>query len=688
MTRPASLSLLVLLALAACDDREGSDSTDTGLDGSGGIDTEADATADAEDDTGPGEADSSGDDELQPPEVSPCNPLADEFDCLLPYPSDFFAIDDASLPSGRRVRIPNEALPQPVRGVGPADFSRIAASDGFSPGTQILALFGTAIDDANLATYDPYDPAAAERSVADVSPTLLFDLDTGVRVPHIAELDARAPRPEAQSLVLRPLVRLTPGHRYAVAVRGLRRVDGQPVEAPRGFAALRDGVASTDARLLAQKPLWEATLRPAIEAQGLDVASLQLAWSFTVGSDENLQHDMLAIRRQALGILATEPVELTVDEVTEAPTDRIARRIKGHLRVPLFLDSGEPGARIHRLDGEPARNGSVSVPFVAIIPASALDAGAGPMRLLQFGHGFFGSTDEIEDGYVPELADRFGFVVVGMNWWGMSSDDLAVLIRDILNDISLSLRFTDRLHQAMVNFMALASAREELARLPAFEIDGRPAFDPEHIYFQGISQGHILGGTYSALSPFIERSVLSVGGADFSAIMFRARPFTGFLGIIASTLPNNLEQQKFALLSQSIFDRIDPWTYTRYLLSNDLDGTPMQRRVLMQMGRGDTEVPNLGTELHARVAGLPVLDPMPWTPSFMSPSPQPVADSALAVYDFGVDPFPAIECTPATDGNGVHDALRGLTASMRQIDAFLRPDGQIRSFCEGVCDPE
>src|SRR5690606_35699699 len=38
-----------------------------------------------------------------------CNPLAATWDCMLPFPSDHFLVDDPSLPSGRRVELPEVA---------------------------------------------------------------------------------------------------------------------------------------------------------------------------------------------------------------------------------------------------------------------------------------------------------------------------------------------------------------------------------------------------------------------------------------------------------------------------------------------------------------------------------------------------------------------------------------------------
>jgi hypothetical protein len=683
-----SISLLLMLAvLAACGDdtpksAEGADA----LDGSGEASGDTGAVDSGSGATDVTPQDGSGD-TTEP--LSPCNPLAEELDCLLPFPSDFFLQADATLPSGNRVVIPEAALPVPVRGRGPLDFSRTVTSDGFSPGSQILAMLPGAIDGSSLAGYAPQEPEKALRSLDADSPTVLVEVLTGRKVAHIAELDVRAPRPARQALIVRPLERLVAGETYAVGISSLRDLSGAAIEPSPGFQALRDGAPTSDARLIAARESAEAVLFPALAAAGKERSSLQLAWTFTVGSDEQLRGDLLQIRGLAMEALRTAPPEITIDSVEFDTSARVARLIRGRITVPLFLESSELAAAIYRdADGRAAQNGTTEVPFVAVIPNSVVASGS-PARLLQYGHGFFGNSDEATEGYVTEFADRFGFVVIAMNWWGMSTDDLPALIRDILNDTSLALRFTDRVHQAMVNLMAIAGARAALAELEPFRLDGSALVDPSQVYFQGISQGHILGAPYAAISPDIQKAVLTSGGANFSTLMFRARPFLGFLGIIAAAVPDALEQQKFATLCQFVFDRIDPYTYSEFLLGNDLDGSRMNRQILMQMGVGDSEVPNLGSELHARAAGLQVLQPSPVaTPPLMSIAEGSGAESAFAIYDFKVDPFPSVTPSPADALNPVHNDLRGLTASMRQLDAFLRPGGRVEQFCDGLCDPE
>jgi hypothetical protein len=190
-----------------------------------------------------------------------------------------------------------------------------------------------------------------------------------------------------------------------------------------------------------------------------------------------------------------------------------------------------------------------------------------------------------------------------------------------------------------------------------------------------------------ALSPDIERAVLAVGGADFTFIMFRSRAFGLFLGLIAGMFPEPLDQQKMTILLQSIFDRIDPLTYSPHIVHDPYPQSP-RKRVLLQMGTGDAEVPNLATELHARALGIPLAVPSAVRIPQLPTASYPIDGSALAVYAYAADPFPGVLAIPPTDPNEVHEGQRELLAAQRQVDRFLRPGGKIESFCSGVCDPE
>ncbi|GBD27715.1 hypothetical protein HRbin30_03070 [bacterium HR30] len=397
--------------------------------------------------------------------------------------------------------------------------------------------------------------------------------------------------------------------------------------------------------------------------------------------------DLLAIRDDALDRFAMSPPNVTLTKVGTSERSELSRRIEGTVEVPWYMQSARPGARIRRdASGKPVAQGSVRVPFLVLVPRRAEDSPE-PLRLLQFGHGFFGSLAEMEFGYLPQFLQDYGFVAMGTEWWGMSQADLTTVAADLLNDPSLAIRFTDRVHQAMVNFLALAHAREEIFRQAELNGPRGPLADARELYFIGLSQGHILGSTYLALSPHIERALVGVGGADFTFIMFRSRAFGLFLGIIEGMFPDPMDQQKMTVLLQTVFDRIDPLTYAPHLVRSPYPRA-RAKRILMQMGTGDAEVPNLATELHARAAGIPLAVPSAHTVPLLPTVQFPVDGSALTVFHYSVDPFPGILPIPPTDPNEVHEGQRELPVAQRQVDAFFRPGGRIENFCAGPCDPD
>ena len=81
----------------------------------------------------------------------------------------------------------------------------------------------------------------------------------------------------------------------------------------------------------------------------------------------------------------------------------------------------------------------------------------------------------------------------------------------------------------------------------------------------------------------------------------------------------------------------------------------------MQNGLGDSEVPNLGTFLEARLMGISELTPAP-TPVFDVPTvAAPVTGSAFALYDFGINLQTQYgQAEPLTVNNPVHNSVRVL----------------------------
>ncbi len=615
-----------------------------------------------------------------------CNPLAADRDCSLPYPSDFFAATDPSTASGRRVSF-DTAAQLLTKDDTRVDLSALHVADGFSPGNQIMALFPEGVDDSGLTFHT--DDVGATLSAS--SRTILLDADTGEPVLHFAELDPRAETDERRALLIRPLVRLADGHRYIVALHDLLDKQGQPLKAPEGFRRIRDRRSSGDPVLEPMRKRFEKDVFPALAAFGVTRSELTLAWDFTVRSEPNVTEDMVAVREQTLAWLATESPVVEVVSVTDDPEDYIGRRLELNVTVPLFLDQDAPYGKLVRSSaGSVIQNGFTTAQVSVLVPKSVTSRAPGtpPARLMQYGHGFFGSREEAA-GPPSRIANEKGFVVAATNWVGMCEEDRFQVVEKIVTDTDNALLFTDRAHQAMANAIVVGAALQgDLAHTTELQFAGEPAYDPTTLYFYGNSMGHILGGTYLALTPTIERAVLGVGGANLSYITFRARPLNAFMLFVANVFPDALDQQKFVAQIQLSFDRIDPLTYAPRVTKDTLPGSPETRRVLLQIGLGDSEVNPLAGELHARALGASLLEPSPRTVAGLAPVNSPFEGSALALYDFGVEPFPGLYATPPETGTDAHEGLRELSAAKEQLDRFLRPDGKIEHTCSGVCDPE
>ena len=369
--------------------------------------------------------------------------------CSLPWPDDRWLAADEDTATGFRLAYETHALPVNIDGVT-VDPSEYARYDGFSPAAQLLTALPQPVDVSNLASIDEYD----ESLDAD-SPTVLVNLRTGERVPHFVESDARwhDGADEGRSdipvlLYVRPAVRLEESGWYAVALRDIRLEDGSDAPTDPVFAALRDGVVTSSAVVEADRPRFEAMFA-GLEAAGVPRGGLVQAWDWHTASGDVIRGDLLHMRDDALARLTDDTMRCTVEEVVEPDSGRVARRVHGTFRVPLYMDSESTGGRLVRgEDGQPAFSGWTDVPFTVSIPRSLVADGAEPGRLVQFGHGLMGQgEEEITSGFNTRFADDYGVVWVATDWQGMTRADLLTVARS-LAELTRFVSVGDRLLQA------------------------------------------------------------------------------------------------------------------------------------------------------------------------------------------------------------------------------------------------
>lgn len=602
--------------------------------------------------------------------------------CLLPFPSSTFLRSDPTTPTGLRVNIEEEAMPinRDRRRISPAEYNTF---DGFSPGAVLIAIFPEQVDLAASRTA-PVNNIA--RSLEEDSPTVLVDATTGERVLHFVELDEQTADPTKKAFMMRPGVRLSETHRYVVGIRNLVDMQGAAIEARRPFEILRDGLDTPVETINARRAAME-DIFTVLEDAGVERDDLILAWDFTVASTESLTGRALSIRDQGLAANGPGAPPFEVTSVEENVDSNILRRVRGTFTVPLFMKSATPPTKMN-LDenGVPVQNGTATAPFIVNIPRSTVvDGVAHPARPVVYGHGLFGDGSEVNAGHLRAFSNRVNIMFAGTDWIGMSEDDLMWVQRMIRNLSDFSI-IPDRLQQAMLNFMLLGRlmiAEDGFVSHEAFQLDGAPLIDRGELYYYGLSQGGIQGGTYLALSTDTKRGVLGVGASNYSILLQRSIDFVPFQFILNGFYADQLERSLLYPLLQMVWDRAEPDGYLSHLVADPLPGTEA-KKVLLQPGLHDSQVATLGAEVQARSMGIPAMAPSA-VPAFGIAEMEPPYDgSAYVPYDVS-GAAPPITNTPPTSDNGVHEAVRRLTAAQDQIDAFLRPDGRIENFCGGPC---
>jgi len=606
--------------------------------------------------------------------------------CLAPYPSDFHRAADPTSATGFRLGLRGAARPMKPNGE-PSDIHDVVPMDGASlVPTIIAALAGDLVHDGLPGVLE--DPAASARPEAG---TVILDTSTGMLVPHYTDvLDRR--EATHSPITLRTFSPLKPRTRYVVALSGVHLAPdggGAPELAPPpdGFRRLRDGNAAGDPALAPLAPRFDAEVFSPLAKAGVALDRLQLAWDFTTGSAEQPLADMLRVRELTLAWLASNVPQVKVT-ATRAGKGGFAKVVELEVTVPLFLDKREPGGRlVHDASGKVAQNGTTTFTLEAILPKS-MKEGDAPRHALAYGHGFFGGTDELEDGLAVTIADRTSSVLFGTAWWGMASDDFGVVTDTLIGHPEHVADFAERVHQAMANWLVgLAAIRGPVAKLPELQdASKQPLYDPSFVGYFGASQGHILGGTLAALADFT-RVVLNVGGGGFTHIMPRSLNFGPFGLLLGTVFSDPLMVQSYIAMMQRPLDRIDPVSYAPNVLTAPLPGSPTDRRVLMQTGLGDPQVPNVAAFLHARALGLPQAMPAPVSVYGLAPVAEADAPSSITVFDFHVDTSGYAEGKPISP-NQVHAGVRSNGAALKQMEAFLKPGGVIIHACDGPCDPE
>ncbi len=282
-----------------------------------------------------------------------CQPLEGALSCTLPYPSNFFF-------DGHVVAMTGAGKPVASSGAD-ADLVTPLAADGFSREPGIVAV----LPDAVIADGLPNVTDEASRSAnPSRSPTILLDADTGEAVPHYVDLDPQADDATHVPITMHPLVQLAAGHRYVVALYGVKTTSGSLAAPAEGFRRIRDADTALDPSLVPIAQRYEGDVFAPLAKLGIARKSLQLAWDFTTGTQAWAEHDMLDLRAAVLAWLAQNPSPTVTVTDVEPDSAEYFRIVNGTITAPLYLDQpGTGGVLVRGPDGKSRKTARPKCPF-------------------------------------------------------------------------------------------------------------------------------------------------------------------------------------------------------------------------------------------------------------------------------------------------------------------------------------
>lgn len=619
---------------------------------------------------------------------------------LSPFPNDAFTRRSGATSTKRRVNISRRCTPANKSGVR-MDVTDQNRLDGFSPGSQlILNVPGLRTNRAfRRSRLAPITDIAA--SLRKSAPIVILDARTRKRQAYWAELDFTATNASKRMLLVHPAKNFREGRRYIVIVRGLRRANGR-----------RIGAAAGVRRAARRTRRVRRMLRTARRAK-VSTRNLHQVWDFTVASERSIQSRMLTIRNDAFAKLGDRNLAdnrvagsspafnvTNVENFTPAQNPNLLRRVTGTYQVPCYLTSPgcAPGGRFsYGPNGLPAqRAGSVhTAPFTCVIPRSAAAAQG---RASLYGHGLLGDAGEATRGtHVHLMANEHNITFCATDWAGFSSKDLPNTI-SILGDLSRFPEMADRIQQGFLNFLYLGRLMRHpqgLASNAAFQVSGRSAFDTSALYYDGNSQGGILGGALAAMAPDHRRAALGVPGMNFSVLLTRSSNWDVYGAIFNPAYPDRATHPLTLSLIQMLWDRSEGSGWAQHMTSDPPAGTP-SHQVLMHVARGDHQVAPAAADIMARTIGAGT-NRRPMAPGAAQDkrplygirriSSFPFAGSAIIYWEpgggLGRVPLQPLDNRPKHTGVDPHGDPRYTIAARRQKSEFLKPNGRVIDVCGG-----
>jgi hypothetical protein len=504
-----------------------------------------------------------------------------------------------------------------------------------------------------------------------------INLNAGFLLPADKIENPNPAYPKRASVIIRPGANFAEGRRYVVVLKNLKR-DSDPAHtlpAGTGFAACRDRTDTALPTVRSRCEALEENVFPVLRRAGIPRNDdLYLAWDFTTASTENNVGRLRHMRDDAfINYLGQQEApdgsiinlgRVPKFKVTSVSADR--RTIQGSFTVPSYVVPVDPSpleqerefrqqlkeqfpqlaplldpfnsipreattvsAPPNRLfynpadnpnpndplgqrygDGLPDRTGEMTTTFTCELPPQAL-SNPGSTRPIVYGHGLLGGQGERGSD------NEYNLMYCKADWFGFAFGDVPNVVTALM-DMSNFPVIPDGSQQGMINqlfFARLLRHPEGFAADPAFQVNGQPVYDTREVFYDGNSQGGILGGVVVAMSKDITRGVLGVVGMNYSTLLRRSVDYDGELGLglppysmpIHLMYQDDLDRDFVYSLIQMLWDRSENNGYAHHITNNAALKGP-DNQVLLHPAFADHQVTHWSAQVMARTIGVEVAD--------------------------------------------------------------------------------
>jgi hypothetical protein len=246
---------------------------------------------------------------------------------------------------------------------------------------------------------------------------------------------------------------------------------------------------------------------------------------------------------------------------------------------------------------------------------------------------------------------------------------------------------------------------------PVFHTDPDDLSSPstiktKRLYYNGNSQGGILGGAITAVAPDFTRASLGVPAMNYSVLLQRSIDFDTYSAILDPFYPSAMTQAISLSVIQMLWDRSEANGYAHRMTSKTLPNTP-PHEVLLNVAFGDHQVTTWQADVEARTIGARAHKPVVYEGRWPGVKPlwgiprikkYPFEGSAIVYWDSGplrIDPMsseeigtnpPPIENLPNRSGEDPHGHPRAAPAEQEMVSDFLQPNN--KSHITNTCKPD